>query len=285
MGLLCVRRTTVLVIALMGLATDPAEARDWSKLKIATLSDYPPFLSTTPNGALEGLEVDLAADLCKRMKVDCEWVVVQDFNTIIPGLTAGKYDAIVSRMAITPKRLAIIDFSLPYLISRSSFGVLATSPLANLPDTGKRVSLDDDTAARAEVDALAPVLRGKVAGVLGSSIQGDVIRTNFKGLFDLRTYPSVEESVLDLRAGRIDVILAGIVFIRNIVSRPGNDAVIPVGPIFTGGLLGPGGGVGLRKTDPELKAMFDTAVRAAIDDGTLRALSPKWLKEDATPQK
>ena len=56
-----------------------------------------------------------------------------------------------------------------------------------------------------------------------------------------------------------------------------------VGPLFTGGLLGKGTGVGIRKSDPELVAMFDKAIAAAKADGTIKALSIKWFKTDIAP--
>ena len=42
--------------------------------------------------------------------------------------------------------------------------------------------------------------------------------------------------------------------------------------------------VGLRKGDAELKGMFDKAIQAAVQDGTIRKLSEKWFKIDMTPQ-
>jgi octopine/nopaline transport system substrate-binding protein len=56
-----------------------------------------------------------------------------------------------------------------------------------------------------------------------------------------------------------------------------------VGPVFVGGVLGRGYGVGLRKSDSELKAAFERGVREVIADGTIKALSIKWLGLDATP--
>jgi octopine/nopaline transport system substrate-binding protein len=41
--------------------------------------------------------------------------------------------------------------------------------------------------------------------------------------------------------------------------------------------------VGLRKTDPELQAKFDTAVSAAVADGTVKAMSMTWFGFDITP--
>jgi octopine/nopaline transport system substrate-binding protein len=34
----------------------------------------------------------------------------------------------------------------------------------------------------------------------------------------------------------------------------------------------------------ELKKSFDDAIQAAIKDGTIKKLSEKWFKIDATPQ-
>ena len=57
-----------------------------------------------------------------------------------------------------------------------------------------------------------------------------------------------------------------------------------VGPQLTGGILGGGIGVGLRKEDTELKKAFDEAIQGAIKDGTAKMLSLKWFKVDVTPQ-
>jgi octopine/nopaline transport system substrate-binding protein len=57
-----------------------------------------------------------------------------------------------------------------------------------------------------------------------------------------------------------------------------------VGPSLTGGLLGAGIAVGLRKDEADLKKAFDEAVQGAIKDGTIQKLSLKWFKTNITPQ-
>ncbi len=52
------------------------------------------------------------------------------------------------------------------------------------------------------------------------------------------------------------------------------------GPLLRGGATGIGSGIGLRKDDPELKAMFDKAIADLKADGTAKALSLKWFKVD-----
>jgi octopine/nopaline transport system substrate-binding protein len=55
-------------------------------------------------------------------------------------------------------------------------------------------------------------------------------------------------------------------------------------PCFHGGVVGRDAGVGLRKSDPELKAMFDKAIREAQADGTIKRLSEAVFHMDVTPR-
>lgn len=127
-----------------------AEAKEWTKITIATAGDFVPYMKIMSDGNKEGLEVDLAADLCKRMKLECTWVVQK--KDIVAGLTSGKYDAIMSTMLITTKDKGVV-YSIPYTVARATFAVSKSGPLANLPDTGKRVALTDTAATKAEVQS------------------------------------------------------------------------------------------------------------------------------------
>src|ERR687890_117248 len=95
----------------MGAAS--AQGKKWETVKIATEGAYAPWNFTGAGGKLEGFEIDLANDLCARMKVKCE-IVAQDWDGIIPALQAKKYDAIMAGMSITDKRLEVINFSRTY---------------------------------------------------------------------------------------------------------------------------------------------------------------------------
>lgn len=64
----------------------------------------------------------------------------------------------------------------------------------------------------------------------------------------------------------------------------GNDSIKVVGPCFQGGILGQGVGVGVRKADTDLKALFDKAIADAKADGTIKKLSEPVFGVDLTPQ-
>ena len=86
------------VIGLMSAAGTHAQAR---ALRMATEGAYPPFTSVDPSGKIVGWGIDIGNALCEEMKVKCQHMA-QDWNGLIPGLIAGKFDAIDSMMAITP---------------------------------------------------------------------------------------------------------------------------------------------------------------------------------------
>ncbi len=274
-------RTALGLIAALMLGT-AAHAKEWTKLRIATEGAFPPYNMTGPDGKLSGFEIDLAADLCRRMKVECE-VVAQNWDGILPGLNAGKYDAIIAAMSITPKRMEVISFSIPYVASPTVFATTKGSGLAGLPGDGVRLDLGDTAVAKPAMDALRAKLRGKVVGVQVSTIQADLLNTYFKGDVDIRTYKTAEEFFLDLAAGRVDAVLGAAALIQGAMDTPDGKNLVLTGPLFGGGPIGIGSGIGLRKTDPELKEMLDTAIKASAADGTLGRLTMQWFKIDLVP--
>lgn len=69
-------------------------------IKIATESSYKPFSYTDADGKLIGYEIELVDALCAQMKAECE-VISQDWDGLIPGLNAQKFDATIAGMSIT----------------------------------------------------------------------------------------------------------------------------------------------------------------------------------------
>ncbi|MBB4039038.1 octopine/nopaline transport system substrate-binding protein [Microvirga flocculans] len=272
-------------LALLGsaLAFGGAAAQE-KTIKIATEGAYAPWNFTGAGGKLEGFEIDLANDLCARMKVKCE-IVAQDWDGIIPALTAKKYDAIMAGMSITDERKKTIDFAGPYAAGPNGFLVPKSSPLAKMPGTGEAYNLGtQQAAAEKAIDAVKAVVKGKTIGVQGSTIHANFADKYLKGTAEIREYKTTEAHDLDLAAGRIDAVLADATSIIGTLEKPEFKDYVLVGPSITGGLLGAGVGVGLRKEDQDLKKAFNEAIAAAVKDGTVSKLAVKWFKVDISPK-
>jgi octopine/nopaline transport system substrate-binding protein len=262
-----------------------AHADDAPVLKIATEGAYAPWNFIKPGGQLDGFEIDLAHELCARIKAKCE-VVAQDWDGLIPSLNAGKFDAIMAGMSITEKRQQVIGFSRPYAAPLNGLLVMGDGPLAALPDARATFDLDSDEAgAKAWVTKMTPLLKGKVLGVQGSTTASAFAEKYLSGLMDVREYKTVDAHNLDLVSGRIDAVLANAVVLKLATEQASMQGAKMAGPIFAGGVFGPGIAIGVRKDDSTLKARLDQAINEEIADGSLKKLSEKWLKLDVTPLK
>lgn len=274
----------VAALAVAGLATD-ASAKEWgkgSKVKIATEGAYAPWNFTDSAGKLVGFEVDLAADLCKRMEVECE-VVQQAWEGIIPALQAGKYDVIMAGMSITEKRMEVISFSRAYAATPAVFVVTKSSPSAGFKTAATALTLEDvDATEKTALDAIVKEFKGKTIGVQISTTHENFLREYLGKDATIKTYDTQENLDLDLQAGRVDAALASASYwVPLLASDKGKDMVM-VGPGMTGGPFGNGVGAGIRKEDKALNDMFSKAINASIADGTAKKLAVQWFGFDAS---
>lgn len=264
-------------------ATGFASAQPKS-ITIATEGAYAPWNFTKADGKLDGYEIELAAELCKRMKIECK-VIGQDWDGIIPGLNAGKYDAIMAGMTITEKRKEAVAFSQPYGATPNGFLTTKSSPLAKLPGGGSSFSLVKDAdAAKKAIEDMKTLLKGKAVGVQVSTTNAAFVDKYFKGVADIREYKTTEQHDLDLAAGRIDATFAAMSYQHDVVKKPENKDFALTGATFTGDVLGSGVGVAVRKGDAALQKAFDEAVASVVADGTVKTLSTKWFGFDITPK-
>ncbi len=242
-------------LMLLAIGSSVAAARDWDTVRIGTEGSYPPFNYVGPDKALKGFDVDIARALCREMQVTCTFVV-QDWEGLIPGLLAHKFDAIVASMSITDERRKVVAFTDKYYLAPARFVVRKDAGIS-------------------DVDPRA--MEGRTIGAQASTIQASYLEEEYGGS-DIRLYQTEEEATRDLKAGRLDAVFGNSVVLYGWLSKEGADCCAFTGPSYSDPEhFGLGAGIALRKEDGDLKAKFDKALDAILADGTYKKINDKYF--------
>jgi len=237
----------ILTAAIMALTAGAASAQQ--VVRLATEGAYPPFNLINDAGKPDGYEIELFNALCAKAEVTCEWVVT-DWDGMIPNLQSGNFDGIVAGMSITDERRAVIDFTQNYYP----------------PAASAYASMDEG------VDVVGGVVSAQV-----NTIQAAYVADTGATLLEFAT---PDEAVAAVRNGEADATFADHDYLKPVVEESNGEFVWIGEPVQ----LGEGIGMGLRKSDTELKATFDKAIQAMKDDGSLNELMTKWFGGADAPQ-
>ena len=238
-------RTLVLGTALLALMAGAATAQQ--VVRLATEGAYPPYNFINDSGKVDGYDIAVGNAVCERAGLTCEWVV-NDWDSIIPNLVSGNYDAILAGMSITDERDQVIDFTQNYLMPEPS----AYAALADGLDLNK-----------------VPV-----AAQTGT-IQAAHVQETGATLVEFAT---PDETVAAVRNGEAVAVFADKDFLAPIVAESNGELVFVGEPVQLGG----GIGVGLRESDAELKEKLNAAIQSMKDDGSLNALIEKHFGPEST---
>ena len=117
------------------------------KLTIATSPDFPPFEELQADGSVTGIEIEIMELICQELGVALD-IKQMNFDTVLPGIQAGKYDVGVSGISVTPKPEKNVKFTVPYCLAAQAIVVLETSDIKGKADlTGKKISVQSGTTA------------------------------------------------------------------------------------------------------------------------------------------
>ena len=235
----------LLSAALVALGATGALAQN--VVRIGTEGAYPPYNYINESNELVGFEIDLGNALCERAGLTCEWVQ-NDWDSIIPNLVGGNYDAIMAGMNATPARAEVIMFSQPY----------------KLPDPSAYMALAGTDGA---------VMEGGVIAAQSNTMQAAMVSDTSATLIE---FPTADETIAAVRNGTADAVLADRDFLRTYVDESNGELE------FLATVPSPGAGVsiGLRQSDTELQATFDAAIDAMKADGSLNALLVEWFGDE-----
>ena len=222
-------------------------------IKIATESSYKPFSYTDADGKLIGYEIELVDALCAQMKAECE-VISQDWDGLIPGLNAQKFDAAIAGMSITPERKEVVDFSDPYFHS----GIIL------IGKKGDDLSVDS--------------LKGQPIASQRSTVASQYLQDEHADA-DIKLYDTQDNAYLDLTSGRVRGMMSDKVTGTDwLKTEAGSGYEIKGQEISSDD---DAMGIAFRKGDP-LVAKFNAALAELKDNGTYDQITGSYFGTSST---
>ncbi|MDT8390668.1 MAG: ABC transporter substrate-binding protein/permease [Lentisphaeria bacterium] len=228
----------------------PADAQDSPRpLRVALTGKYPPFSYYDNKGELTGFDVDVSHEIARRLNRDAQ-IVTTEWDGILAGLLAGKYDAVIGSMAVTAERAKAVNFSTPYYQSGAQLFVHRDNP--------------------AKVYNINECDGKKIAAVLGETYQQFLDKKHPN--VNVTTLKSSVEIFELLEAKRI----TGFVSDRLVGSwqiKSANRSFVPVGPMLYAEDIA----IPVRKEDTDLLEKINAALTDMRSDGTMGRIQGKYF--------
>lgn len=217
-------------------------------LKVAIPTDYPPYGFVGPDMAPQGLDIDAAKLIAAKMGVKLELVPVTSANRI-PYLQTRKADLVISTLGKNPEREKVMDFSSAY------------APFFQGVFASKSMKLTDFKE-----------MAGKTVAVTRGAMEDQELNKVAPANVDYRRFEDNNATVAAFVAGQTQTIaMSGAVAAEMIRKNPKINAeyklLLKDSPCF----------VGIAKGEDALKLKVNEIIAAAKKDGTLDAMSKKWL--------
>ena len=208
---------------------------------------YPPFEFTNEKGDIVGFDVDVANAICKEIQATCKFKG-ESFDALIPNLKAKRFDAAISAMDITETRAKQVLFSDAYYDSTASY--VALKGKATL-DTAKNIGVQNGTTFQ----------------------QYTIAETK---QYSLKAYASLQDAILDLKNGRIDIIFGDTAVLADMIDK--EPEIQFVGDKVTNKkYFGNGLGIAMNKSSKELAENLNKGLRAIKANGEYQKIYDKWM--------
>jgi polar amino acid transport system substrate-binding protein len=215
-----------------------------------------PYDFATASGDLTGEAPAVARAIMKQLGVPSITGVLTEFESLIPGLAAGRFDMVAAGMFITPQRCQQILFSDPDYAAPEALAVLKGNPkhLETLQDVAKA---------------------GVAVGVLSGAVEGGLAKSAGVSSSNIKEFPDQTSMIEGLTAGRIQAICLTSISLRYAIQTAGQGKVelaTPFFPVTNGKKEVDGGGYGFRKNDASFRDQFNKILHQMQSDGTLLKL-------------
>ena len=249
-------RIIIIAIALFAVTgIQPAVAKEADEEFVTALTGkFPPFSYYDNQGELAGFDVDVSHEIARRINRKSR-IVATEWDGILAGLLAKKYDAIIGSMAITPVREEKVHFSIPYYHSGAQLFVHRDNP--------------------EKIYSINECANLHIAVVLGETYQ-QFLEKNFPNIevVTLKSSSEIFEMLEQKRiSGFVTDRLVGAWQIKQ-AGRP----FVPVGNILYKERIG----IPVRKETPELLEQINRVLAEMEEDGTMKKIHHRYFGLSST---
>ncbi|MCL6707340.1 transporter substrate-binding domain-containing protein [Pseudomonas sp. R2.Fl] len=254
------KRSRLIAMAFAAIATMttlPASAADLEllepgKLSVATEGTFPPFSMRAPDGTLDGLEIRVMTEICKRLGLEYTPVLIK-WESLLIGLEADQYDITSDAMDITEERQKKVVFADGWL------------------ESGAVIVLPKGSAIKTGAD-----LKGKNVGTLVSSTFAAIAEENGA---TVKGYKAETDALQDLANGNIDAVITDAIaagYAIKVANMP-----FDIAPDYLSHIQK---GFAVKKGKPELVKAVNKALADMIADGTYAKLTSDLIGFDPAPK-
>ncbi len=226
----------------------PDDTQEPAVLHMATEGTFPPY-EYYDNGQLVGIDIEVAGAIAEKLGMKLETTDIA-FESIIPGVQAGKYDIGMAGVTASEDRLQQVNFSDSY----------ATGVQVVIVKEGGKVQSLDDMA-----DAIIGTQSGTTGFIYASSDFGDD---------HVKSFTKTTDAVEALKNGQVDCVL---------LDNAPAEALVDANPdaglsILETAYTVEDYAIAINKENTDLQAKINAALAELVADGTLQSIIDKYIK-------
>jgi polar amino acid transport system substrate-binding protein len=216
------------------------QLKDQGFARIA-IANEPPFTAVGADGKVSGAAPDVARVIFERLGVKEVVASISEYGAMIPGLQAGRHDAITAGLFMKPERCAAVAYSEPMLCDAEALAVKKGNPL--------KLKSYKDIADNPDAKIGAPGGGTEEKLALEAGVPRDRVIV----------VPDGQSGIKMLQDGRIDAYSLPVLSIHDLMTKandPNLETVAPVvnAPVYCDGAA-------FRKQDAALRDAFDVELK------------------------
>jgi len=238
---------------LVGLTAAHADALSDIKkagtIKIGIFEDFPPFASLGADMKIAGYDTEMADKIGAALGVKVTLVAITGQNRI-PFLTEGKVDALLS-IGFNDERAKVVDFTDPY----APYYIVVMGP--------------SDVAVKSAAD-----VKGMSVAVNKGTLEDTEFTKVAPAGTDIQRFNDYNGVISAFLSGQVKLMVVGNDVGANILAK--NPTIKPEEKFQ---LLSSPSNMAVKKGEAALQDALNGVIKQMKQDGSLNALSQKWLKE------